>query len=154
MSMSFVLGLQGMAELQATIKRIQVCIIYLFIYVIFYPFYSSVIIIFWGQMFFLLEENNGSMGVLSKSTQGVDNNGVKLNTYNEDDIANHIFHANNKTEHSNNVVIDILNATAKWTDIKTNNSLEDINLTIESGRLVAVIGPVGAGKVRPVLTRH
>jgi len=38
-------------------------------------------------------------------------------------------------------------ATAKWTDIQTSNTLENINLSVASGRLVGIIGPVGAGKV-------
>lgn len=41
----------------------------------------------------------------------------------------------------------ISNATAKWTDSQTENSLENINLTVIPGRLVAIIGPVGSGKV-------
>ncbi|VVC32370.1 Hypothetical protein CINCED_3A012061 [Cinara cedri] len=40
----------------------------------------------------------------------------------------------------------ISNATAKWTDAKPENSLENINLTVGPGRLTAIIGPVGAGK--------
>lgn len=39
------------------------------------------------------------------------------------------------------------NASAKWTDAQTENCLENINLTVRPGRLVAIIGPVGAGKV-------
>lgn len=42
----------------------------------------------------------------------------------------------------------VSNATAKWTRIHTNNSIENINLTVVPGQLVAIIGPVGAGKVR------
>jgi len=40
-----------------------------------------------------------------------------------------------------------LNTSAKWTDVQNNNTLENINLTVNSGHLVAVIGPIGAGKV-------
>jgi len=39
------------------------------------------------------------------------------------------------------------NASAKWTDGQIDNTLENINLTVTPGRLVAIIGPVGAGKV-------
>jgi len=39
------------------------------------------------------------------------------------------------------------NASAKWTDAQIENTLENINLTVTPGRLVAIIGPVGAGKV-------
>lgn len=41
--------------------------------------------------------------------------------------------------------IVISNASARWTD--NDKSLDDINLTITPGRLYAIIGPVGAGKV-------
>lgn len=50
-------------------------------------------------------------------------------------------------EQSNDLGIVISNATAKWTDSQTENSLENINLTVIPGRLVAIIGPVGSGKV-------
>lgn len=43
------------------------------------------------------------------------------------------------------------NATAKWTRIHPNNSVENINLTVLPGQLVAIIGPVGAGKVRTLI---
>lgn len=39
------------------------------------------------------------------------------------------------------------NATAKWTDAQIDNSLENINLAIGPGRLFAIVGPAGAGKV-------
>lgn len=53
---------------------------------------------------------------------------------------------NNITQ-SYDLGIVISNATAKWTDAQTDNSLENINLNVRPGRLVAVIGPVGSGKV-------
>jgi len=43
--------------------------------------------------------------------------------------------------------IDILNASAKWILNQPDNSLNNINLTVRPERLVAIIGPVGAGKV-------
>jgi len=46
-----------------------------------------------------------------------------------------------------NFGIDILNASAKWILNQPENSLNNINLTVRPGRLVAIIGPVGAGKV-------
>lgn len=54
----------------------------------------------------------------------------------------------NDPEQLDNLGIVVSNATAKWTDAQTENSLENINLTVKPGRLVAVIGPVGAGKVK------
>lgn len=52
-----------------------------------------------------------------------------------------------ETDQLNDFSICIFNATAKWTHAQTSNSLENINLTVESGELVIIIGPIGAGKV-------
>lgn len=42
----------------------------------------------------------------------------------------------------------VSNVTAKWTDgVQTENVLENIDVTVKPGQLVAIIGPVGAGKV-------
>lgn len=38
------------------------------------------------------------------------------------------------------------NATAKWSEASTDNTLSNITLTVKPGRLLAVIGPVGSGK--------
>lgn len=57
-------------------------------------------------------------------------------------IGNH-----DNTEQSTKFCINVSNVTAKWTDSQTDNTLENINLTVSPGRLVAIIGPVGAGKV-------
>jgi ATP-binding cassette, subfamily C (CFTR/MRP), member 4 len=60
-----------------------------------------------------------------------------------DNVNNH-----NVTEiQLNNFGIVMSNASAKWTNAQIDNTLENINLTVTPGRLVAIIGPVGAGKV-------
>jgi ABC-type multidrug transport system fused ATPase/permease subunit len=43
--------------------------------------------------------------------------------------------------------IKIMNVTAKWTEDLPENTLTDVNLEVRPGGLVAVIGPVGSGKV-------
>lgn len=53
----------------------------------------------------------------------------------------------NGTEQLRNFSIVISNATAKWSYTQTDNTLENIYLTVIPGRLAAIIGPVGAGKV-------
>jgi len=73
-----------------------------------------------------------TIGVI-QSNMNTDNTGVKKNT-----------------GFLNSFGIVISNATAKWTDIQTRNTLENINLNITPGRLVAIIGPVGAGKVHKI----
>jgi ATP-binding cassette subfamily C (CFTR/MRP) protein 4 len=51
------------------------------------------------------------------------------------------------TDQSDNFGIDVLNASAKWILNQPENTLNNINLSVRPGRLVAIIGPVGAGKV-------
>jgi len=51
------------------------------------------------------------------------------------------------TELSNIHSIVFSKATAKWTDDQTCNILENINISVSSGQLIAIIGPMGAGKV-------
>lgn len=53
----------------------------------------------------------------------------------------------NNTEQLNDDAIVITKATAKWSHFQTTNTINNINLAIERGRLTAIIGPVGAGKV-------
>ncbi|XP_017787048.1 PREDICTED: probable multidrug resistance-associated protein lethal(2)03659 isoform X2 [Nicrophorus vespilloides] len=40
----------------------------------------------------------------------------------------------------------VKNLTAKWTSGPGDNTLQDVSFTVEPGQLVAIIGPVGAGK--------
>lgn len=53
----------------------------------------------------------------------------------------------NDTQESIELGITIFNASAKWTDAQPNYCIQNINLNVRPGQLVAVIGPVGAGKV-------
>lgn len=43
--------------------------------------------------------------------------------------------------------IIISNATAKWTPNQPNNIINNINLDVKPGQVIAIIGTVGAGKV-------
>jgi len=45
------------------------------------------------------------------------------------------------------VAVSLQNATAKWNDEITDPTLNNVNVTMKSGQLLAVIGPVGSGKV-------
>lgn len=53
----------------------------------------------------------------------------------------------NFTDKPSGYGIIVKNASAKWLQNQPDNSLNNIYLTVKPGRLVAVIGPVGAGKV-------
>lgn len=44
--------------------------------------------------------------------------------------------------------VEINNVSASWEEDSTRQTLQQINLKIRSGQLCALIGPVGAGKVR------
>jgi ABC-type multidrug transport system fused ATPase/permease subunit len=48
--------------------------------------------------------------------------------------------------------IRIISITAKWNEDLTENTLTDVSLDVKSGELVAVIGPVGSGKVNCICT--
>lgn len=56
-------------------------------------------------------------------------------------------------EQSVNFSLNISNASAKWIHDQPENSLNNINLTVEPGQLVTIIGPVGAGKVGKIITK-
>ncbi|XP_074025677.1 probable multidrug resistance-associated protein lethal(2)03659 isoform X3 [Leptinotarsa decemlineata] len=60
----------------------------------------------------------------------------------EKDISKSINGVTNKTDPG----IFLNNATAKWSEASTENTLTNINLKIFSGQLLGVIGPVGSGK--------
>lgn len=71
---------------------------------------------------------------------------VQLTT-NNDPVANNTNENCTNEEQLKNLGVFISNASAKWTDAYPENGLRSINLTIRLNELVAIIGPVGAGKV-------
>jgi len=95
----------------------------------------------------MYEEKNDQVANRLKA-KNTTTNGFEHNIIVENDDYE-LFDINNQnnTTEPKNLGIVISNATAKWTNVQTENSLENITLTIRPGRLVAIIGPVGAGKV-------
>lgn len=89
----------------------------------------------------MYEEKNTQVANLSKADKA--SNGVRKPIIINDNNTSPLNDQNDPEQ----LGIVVSNATAKWTDAQTENSLENINLTVKPGRLVAVIGPVGAGKV-------
>lgn len=89
----------------------------------------------------MYEEKDDQIANLSKADKAA--NGIRKPFI----INGSVAPKNLKNEQSSDLGIMVTNVTAKWTDAQTENSLENINLTVRPGRLVAIIGPVGAGKV-------
>ena len=60
--------------------------------------------------------------------------------------------ANGQSHPKNNVTadrsVDVLNASATWSPKLEKDNLSNITLRVPEGKLCAVIGPVGSGKVR------
>lgn len=93
----------------------------------------------------MYEEKDSQVANRSKADKAT--NGVRKPIIINDNVKPTNMDSQNDTEQSSDLGIVISNATAKWTDSQTENSLENINLIVRPGRLVAIIGPVGAGKV-------
>jgi ABC-type bacteriocin/lantibiotic exporter with double-glycine peptidase domain len=58
----------------------------------------------------------------------------------------------NGQSHPKNVIVDtsviVLNASARWSSDLEKDNLSNITFRVPEGKLCAVIGPVGSGKVR------
>lgn len=98
------------------------------------------------QNFLLCDEKNGEM-LKSTKTVGL-TNGVELHTCTNENSTSENSNTKRMPDDFNSVSLTISNATAKWTKNLTVDSLQNINLTVKRNQLVAIIGPVGAGKVR------
>lgn len=94
----------------------------------------------------LYEEKDDHVLNLSKidktMTNGIEADSTNNETYESLSMTNHSY-----TPQTKPFGVVISNVTAKWTNSQTENTLENINLNVKPGRLVAIIGPVGAGKV-------
>jgi ATP-binding cassette subfamily C (CFTR/MRP) protein 4 len=101
--------------------------------------------------FLSYKEKNGQVVSFSKLKNVPINNGVKKPIINSASITTN---NENGTLQSNSLRIVISNATAKWTQNETENSLQNINLTVKTSQLVTVIGPVGAGKVYKIINHY
>jgi len=92
------------------------------------------------QDFLLLEEKDNQLPNKSKSSESINKNNLTKYIGNDDgDLKNN-------TELPNIHSIVFSKATAKWTDIQTSYTLENINISVPSGRLIAITGAVGVGK--------
>ncbi|CAH1738396.1 unnamed protein product, partial [Aphis gossypii] len=85
--------------------------------------------------FLLKEEKNRQPNNIIKTTAGTTNKTINEKINDE-----------NGTEQLSRFGVTFINVSAKWTASQANNTLENIHLTINPNRLVAIVGPVGAGK--------
>ncbi|CAI6363623.1 unnamed protein product [Macrosiphum euphorbiae] len=97
------------------------------------------------ENFLLLGEKDQISKCSSKSDTSVENDVIQSLIV-DDDITNNSKDFKNNTKLDDDFSIVILNATAKWANDQNSNTLEKINLIARTGRLLAVIGSVGAGK--------
>ncbi|XP_060872041.1 ATP-binding cassette subfamily C member 4-like isoform X2 [Metopolophium dirhodum] len=119
MAVRFCTGLLQIGELIVSIKRIE--------------------------DFLLLGEKDQISKCCSKSTTSVEKDVIQ-SLIADDNITKNCKDFENNTKLDDCFSIVILNATAKWADDQNSNTLEKINLTARTGRLLAVVGSVGAGK--------
>lgn len=92
----------------------------------------------------MLEEKDYQTSKLSKPLKKSIDCNIELNNGKSMENGTDITHS---IKHFKDFDIEISHVSAKWTDDQTTNSLENINLTVKPGRLVAIVGPVGSGKV-------
>ncbi|CAI6360542.1 unnamed protein product [Macrosiphum euphorbiae] len=97
------------------------------------------------ENFLLLGEKDQISKCCSKSDTSVENDVIKSLIV-DDDITKNSKDIENNSKLDDDFSIVILNASAKWANDQNSNTLEKINLTARTGRLLAVIGSVGAGK--------
>lgn len=72
---------------------------------------------------------------------------TKNKTINEEKASNTAIDDESATEQLSHFGVAFFNVSAKWTTSQANNTLENINFITKPNRLVAIVGPVGAGKV-------
>lgn len=97
--------------------------------------------------FLLYDEKDKPIALLEKS-EDKSINGVELSTVKDEHFTINNINNQKLIERPNKTGIVVSNASAKWARDQQENSLNNINLTVKPGRLVAIIGPVGAGKVQ------
>lgn len=102
------------------------------------------------QNFLLCEEKNVQT-VNCIKFQKVAHNARKSISIIDNGKPNNNENQNDSVEISNLAVV-MRNVTSKWIDTQAENTLENIDLTVKSGNLIAVIGNVGAGKVYNIIS--
>lgn len=138
MAIFFNQALWQSVEILVSIKRIQVNTSHIiFIKTLYCEKKSNN---FCVQNFLLHEEKCIQLPTLSKTKNKVSNVVKELYIY-----IILLIYDENDIENSYGILVS--NATAKWKQNQTVNSLEEINLIVKPDQFIAIIGQVGAGKV-------
>lgn len=95
----------------------------------------------------MLEEKDGDFQNVSKSEKRVGGTTNSTNELIDENCTKNNIENNNAMKSSNGFRVVVAKATAKWTNDHAVNALVNVDLTAKPNRLVAIIGPVGAGKV-------
>ncbi|XP_026805619.1 probable multidrug resistance-associated protein lethal(2)03659 isoform X1 [Rhopalosiphum maidis] len=98
------------------------------------------------QSFLLQDEKEKHNKPLLLKSETTSKNGIEMSNINSDNNTENGTSNEKDMDQLDNFGIDVLNASAKWILNQPENSLNNINLSVRPGRLVAIIGPVGAGK--------
>eukprot|EP00102_Acyrthosiphon_pisum_P018651 XP_016655861.1 PREDICTED: probable multidrug resistance-associated protein lethal(2)03659 isoform X2 [Acyrthosiphon pisum] len=98
------------------------------------------------QSFLLQDEKDKPNKQLLLKSETTSINGAEMSNINNKNCIENTTENEGGIDKLGNFGIDILNASAKWILNQPDKSLNNINLTVRPGRLVAIIGPVGAGK--------
>lgn len=96
---------------------------------------------------FLLNAEKYQQKSLFTKTENTDCVKSSIDNQELDDMENIILYSKNQIDRMDFFGIEISNASAKWIQSQPDRTLNNINLTVTPGQLVAIIGPVGAGKV-------
>lgn len=82
---------------------------------------------------------------ITQVADGTEGNGVALGCVkSQNEMEDKVDEKINFTSSSSGIILE--KATAKWTAAANENTLTDITLSLHPGQLIAIIGPVGAGK--------
>jgi len=100
------------------------------------------------KSFLLQDEKDKHNEQLALKSETKSTNGVEMSKINRKNCIENTTENEESKDKLGNFGIDILNVSAKWILKQPDNSLNNITLTVRPGRLVAIIGPVGGGKVR------
>ncbi|XP_049853309.1 probable multidrug resistance-associated protein lethal(2)03659 isoform X1 [Schistocerca gregaria] len=91
------------------------------------------------------ENHKDTLPVKTKQVaDGVEGNGVALDCIKSQNEMNDKSCEKVNSAPSGGIILE--KATAKWTSAANENTLTDISLSLHPGQLIAIIGPVGAGK--------